>query len=382
MKLKLVVIGGKKAGMEIPISMPKYLIGRGDDCHLRPQSQLVSRKHCVISTDNGSAAIEDCGSANGTLVNGEKVQRRRELKTSDRIKIGPLELEVRLATGEAAVPAARDGQPQFRGDNGRVQHHVAGTAQSGTVLAQRLSGGRDGKKQPTDNMQKAASRMVASTAILGGEADLLGWLDGKNNGDEKKVALSVAKRVAKTLSPTAPLPKGEGSHSGTPRPQTGERSCIGDTYPLVGEEKSAGVALVGEENDDWAAADLLAEIDGLPYDLAGQVGSPLDHSVWQVGNLPHDEWNVSGVLEGEDQSSKEWDGTDLLLLAALGLLLVVVLSWLFPMSWPEGFSLGGWLRWCLQNWWHKVWLRWGAVVILVAALVKLLCIRARSEQGG
>jgi hypothetical protein len=40
-KLKLIVIVGKKAGMEIPIHVPKCFIGRGDDCHIRPQSQLV-----------------------------------------------------------------------------------------------------------------------------------------------------------------------------------------------------------------------------------------------------------------------------------------------------------------------------------------------------
>ena len=127
--------------------------------------------------------------------------------------------------------------------------------------------------------------------------------------------------------------------------------------------------------------DLFGQVSALPYDLAGQVGSRIGDS--QVCNPPQDEWDVSGILEGEDQSSKEWDGTDLLLLAALGLVLVVVLSWLFPMSWPEtGLGPYGWLRWCLQNWWHKWWLRWGAVVILVAALMKLLCIRARSEKRG
>ena len=99
MKLKLVVIGGKKAGMEIPISVPKYVIGREEGCHLRPQSPLVSRKHCVISAANGSATIEDFGSANGTFVNGEKLQQRRELKNSDRIKIGPLGTRSPISSG-------------------------------------------------------------------------------------------------------------------------------------------------------------------------------------------------------------------------------------------------------------------------------------------
>ena len=126
MKLKLVVVEGKKAGMEIPISVPKCLIGRGDDCHIRPQSQLVSRKHCIISSDNGSATIEDCGSANGTLVNGERIQQHRKLNTSDRIKIGTLELEVRLVTDEATVNAARGGQPHSPDGNGKSRDTLRG----------------------------------------------------------------------------------------------------------------------------------------------------------------------------------------------------------------------------------------------------------------
>jgi hypothetical protein len=98
MNVTLVVLCGKKAGMEIPVAIPKLLIGRGENCHIRPQSNLVSRKHCMISVEKGSVAVEDCGSANGTLVNGKIVLQRRTLHNSDRIQVGPLELEVRLAT--------------------------------------------------------------------------------------------------------------------------------------------------------------------------------------------------------------------------------------------------------------------------------------------
>ena len=101
MEMKLVVIGGKQAGMEIPVRRPKFLVGRGEECQLRPQSHLVSRKHCAILVEKGLAVIEDFGSTNGTFVNGEKIQQRRELNNGDRIKIGTLELEARLTAGAA-----------------------------------------------------------------------------------------------------------------------------------------------------------------------------------------------------------------------------------------------------------------------------------------
>ena len=46
----------------------------------------------------GGSTIRDLGSRNGTLVNGQKITGEHELRTGDKIKIGPLEFEVQLST--------------------------------------------------------------------------------------------------------------------------------------------------------------------------------------------------------------------------------------------------------------------------------------------
>jgi pSer/pThr/pTyr-binding forkhead associated (FHA) protein len=104
MEVKLVVANGKQAGKEIPVKPPKFVIGRNEDCQLRPQSHLVSRYHCAILVGENSAAIEDLGSTNGTFVNGEKLAGRHELKTGDRIKVGLLEIEVHVPVVAEAKP--------------------------------------------------------------------------------------------------------------------------------------------------------------------------------------------------------------------------------------------------------------------------------------
>ena len=38
MEVKLVVANGKNVGQEIPVPGPKFLIGRADDCQLRPEA--------------------------------------------------------------------------------------------------------------------------------------------------------------------------------------------------------------------------------------------------------------------------------------------------------------------------------------------------------
>ena len=101
MRVKLVVIGGKKTGMEIPITTPTFVIGRGEGCHLRPQCSFVNQIHCQISVDaKGSVAIDDSSGAVGTFVNGERIKWHTVLKHGDRIKVGTLELEVQYAAEE------------------------------------------------------------------------------------------------------------------------------------------------------------------------------------------------------------------------------------------------------------------------------------------
>jgi len=43
MKVQLIVVRGKPEGKVIPLAGPKFKIGRGETCHLRPNSEQVSR---------------------------------------------------------------------------------------------------------------------------------------------------------------------------------------------------------------------------------------------------------------------------------------------------------------------------------------------------
>ena len=102
MDLKLRVLEGKNAGQDIAVSGKKYLIGRAEDCHLRPSSDLISRHHCVLLIEDGYVGVRDFGSKNGTYVNQERVVGERELKVGDRLTIGPLAFEIVIVHGLAA----------------------------------------------------------------------------------------------------------------------------------------------------------------------------------------------------------------------------------------------------------------------------------------
>lgn len=96
MHVSLKVIEGKQAGTLIPLNRSKFLIGREEDCQLRPNSDLVSRHHCVFSTDDFTVRIRDLGSTNGTFVNNHRITGQIVLKQGDQIRIGKLAFEIQI----------------------------------------------------------------------------------------------------------------------------------------------------------------------------------------------------------------------------------------------------------------------------------------------
>lgn len=97
--VELHVIGGKHSGQVIPLNRSKFLIGREADCQLRPNSELVSRHHCIFSVDDFSVRLRDLGSTNGTTVNGERIRKEVVLHPGDHVIVGNLEFRVAVNDG-------------------------------------------------------------------------------------------------------------------------------------------------------------------------------------------------------------------------------------------------------------------------------------------
>lgn len=112
-RAELKVVGGKQHGSLIPLQTKKFLVGREQDCQLRPSSESVSRHHCVFTMDEFSVRLRDLGSTNGTFVNGQRVQGQAILQPGDRILIGKLEFEIAIHDSVAAVHYARAAAPAF-----------------------------------------------------------------------------------------------------------------------------------------------------------------------------------------------------------------------------------------------------------------------------
>ncbi len=103
---ELRIAAGNKQGNSISLPQGKFLVGREEDCHLRPNSDLVSRHHCVFTVDDFSLRLRDLGSTNGTFVNGQRLVGAVNLKQGDRVLIGKLDFEVMIVETSSVLPSA------------------------------------------------------------------------------------------------------------------------------------------------------------------------------------------------------------------------------------------------------------------------------------
>ncbi len=67
-------------------------IGRASECTIPIKDRYLSRKHAEIAVVSGAWVLKDCGSANGTFLNGMRVDHDRPLHNGDRIRLGDTEI--------------------------------------------------------------------------------------------------------------------------------------------------------------------------------------------------------------------------------------------------------------------------------------------------
>jgi pSer/pThr/pTyr-binding forkhead associated (FHA) protein len=89
------VLSGFYEGLEVPVDRDWLVIGRGRGADLVLALPTISRAHAAIGWDPGGFFLEDLGSTNGTLLNGERRERSR-LADGDEIEMGKLRLSVRI----------------------------------------------------------------------------------------------------------------------------------------------------------------------------------------------------------------------------------------------------------------------------------------------
>lgn len=85
---QLIVQGGPEKGREIPLTQELLTIGRLQGSDVVIDDRLASRRHAEIERRHGQYVVNDCGSRNGTFVNGQRISEPHMLRDGDEIQIG------------------------------------------------------------------------------------------------------------------------------------------------------------------------------------------------------------------------------------------------------------------------------------------------------
>jgi predicted component of type VI protein secretion system len=103
---------------DLELTEGQFVVGRSAGCQLSLDDPLVSRRHALLVVSREMVTVEDLGSRNGVVVNGDRVAGRRPLHPGDKITIGSQELtllEGRDSAGRetASVQMGKRTLPKF-----------------------------------------------------------------------------------------------------------------------------------------------------------------------------------------------------------------------------------------------------------------------------
>ena len=113
MQARLKVLHDKANVKQVKL-LPVTLIGRSTDCNLKIASSQVSRNHCRITLGEDAVFVEDLGSANGTLVDGQLLTAHQPtaIAPGAHLIVGPAEFQIDyVASTSATMVLSRSGAP-------------------------------------------------------------------------------------------------------------------------------------------------------------------------------------------------------------------------------------------------------------------------------
>ncbi|HVT05040.1 MAG TPA: SpoIIE family protein phosphatase [Thermoanaerobaculia bacterium] len=74
------------------LEAPTVTLGRSSDCTVPIKDRFLSRHHAELIKNGNGWILHDCGSANGTFLNGARIEKDVELRRGDRIAFGDSEI--------------------------------------------------------------------------------------------------------------------------------------------------------------------------------------------------------------------------------------------------------------------------------------------------
>lgn len=212
------------------------VIGRREDCDLIIPLGEVSRKHCRLVRDGDLLKLEDLGSANGTYLNGQRVQESL-LAPGDTVQLGPVVFVLQID----GVPADEELQPVY----------AQGAAAAGDAA------GGEGAEALDDVDVHPGGHAAVDDLAAEGSPDALESLEDITpvGDDEDDASRPAARRSAAPHRVPPPVPAEDHAGPGDDPIPLDDLEPQSDLQHLVAADDAAGAN--GEVHDELADLDLL-----------------------------------------------------------------------------------------------------------------------------
>lgn len=90
--IRLTVVQPNLAPMKLDLREPVITLGRAVECTIPIKDRYLSRHHAEIVFEENAWKVRDCGSVNGTVLNGTKISAPIPLQPGDRIGLGDTQI--------------------------------------------------------------------------------------------------------------------------------------------------------------------------------------------------------------------------------------------------------------------------------------------------
>lgn len=181
----LTVRQGGDTGKVYPIGEGESVIGRSPECDVVLDVAAVSRRHAILSFAHDQYWVTDTGSRNGTIVNGQRVVEKAQLRDGDRILICDVEFEFRF------VPP--------------TGIHQSSSAHASLISSLVDSSHTSLKSDDDDDEAEEASSVMATIDVSGGSR--ASWQMSAKPEQQLQAMIEISQNLSNTLSAKDILPK-------------------------------------------------------------------------------------------------------------------------------------------------------------------------------
>lgn len=166
-QIELLVVAGERVGSRYTVPAGGVIIGRSRSCDFSINEEILSRQHCNCYVEGDVAYLQDLGSANGTLINGDEIDTAPyTLHDGDIITLGGTVLRVTLKQGASVVAPSRASEDEPTKRSGMTAIKWSESLEDDSTFSMPSD-----VSEASDASSKAASK-AASKASLEEQIDL------------------------------------------------------------------------------------------------------------------------------------------------------------------------------------------------------------------